>query len=95
MNKTPKYMIDTVATAVARLQDLTDTSPESRCGVPNEAKEAVRLFVQSWLEEPLKDLLLCMIGEKNINGFGSKAPHLSIDARRVERVLDQIQEVSA
>jgi hypothetical protein len=47
--RAPKRCIKTAEVILARLYDMENQHPDSRCGVANEHKEAFRIYLQSWI----------------------------------------------
>lgn len=63
-SKAREYQVMALADAIGYLNNLIDTSKESSCGVANEHKEAVKIYVESWITPTLQELLRSMLGNK-------------------------------
>ena len=55
---------------LARIHALTDSTDNGRmCAVPTEHKEAVRNYVDSWIEPLIAAVLMDMRGEKRLPNY--------------------------
>jgi len=61
--KTPYYQMEAVATALGYLKNLTNRE-KTRCGVAPEHREAVRIYVDTWITPVLESVLGSMLGNE-------------------------------
>lgn len=68
MARVPATVETKLATALDKVNNLLDQSPDSRCNVANSHKEAIRLYVQTWILPELEEIVEWARGERNVNG---------------------------
>jgi hypothetical protein len=85
--KTPYYQQEAVASALGYLKNLT-SKEKTACGVAPEHREAVRLYVDSWITPTLEAVLGSMLGneretewlkERVSKGYNDHIPEGTID----------------
>lgn len=65
-----KADISALDLALARIHVLTDSTERGRlCALPAEVKEAVRNYVDSWIEPLIAAVLMDMRGEKRLPNY--------------------------
>jgi hypothetical protein len=61
-NKAPKRAIAALDRALRATKALVDLTEESRCSVADEHKEAVRLYVETWVIPYMEDAITDLKG---------------------------------
>lgn len=69
-NKIPKHYQERLEGALEKLEALI--TADSTCGVEKEHKEAVSLYVRSWIRQPLLEIQDYLNDKRN--GYGNLTP---------------------